>query len=79
MSFIPYSCQNIDDDDIAAVTAVMRSEYLTQGPVIPALEAAFGNQPPLMTAAADALGFAHDGDLSALVASALATIERVAA
>lgn len=45
----------------------------------PALEAAFGNQPPLMTAAADKLGFAHDGDLSALVASALASIERDAA
>ena len=44
MSFIPYSCQNIDDDDIAAVTAVMRSEYLTQGPVIPALEAAFAER-----------------------------------
>lgn len=41
MSFIPYSCQNITDDDIAAVTAVLRSEYLTQGPSVPALEAAF--------------------------------------
>jgi UDP-4-amino-4,6-dideoxy-N-acetyl-beta-L-altrosamine transaminase len=40
-SFIPYSCQNIDDDDIAAVTAVLRSDYLTQGPATPALEAAF--------------------------------------
>ncbi len=42
----------------------------------PALEASFGNQPPLTTAAADALGFAHDGDMPTLVASALATIER---
>ena len=41
MAFIPYSCQNITDDDIAAVTAVLRSEYLTQGPTIPAFEAAF--------------------------------------
>lgn len=41
MAFIPYSCQNITDDDIAAVTAVLRSEYLTQGPSVPALEAAF--------------------------------------
>ncbi len=44
-----------------------------------ALEAAFGAQPPLTTEAADALGFAHDGDLNALVASALASIERKSA
>ena len=41
MSFIPYSCQNIDEADIAAVVAVLRSEYLTQGPALPAFEAAF--------------------------------------
>ena len=41
MSFIPYSCQNITDDDIQAVTAVLRSDYLTQGPSIPAFETAF--------------------------------------
>ena len=41
MSFIPYSCQNITDDDIAAVTAVLRSEYLTQGPAVAAFEAAY--------------------------------------
>lgn len=39
--FIPYSCQDITDDDIAAVTAVLRSEYLTQGPAVPAFESAF--------------------------------------
>ncbi len=38
---IPYSCQQITEDDIAAVTAVLRSEFLTQGPVLPAFEAAF--------------------------------------
>lgn len=41
MSFIPYSCQNITDEDVATVTAVLRSEYLTQGPVTPAFEQAF--------------------------------------
>lgn len=41
MSFIPYSCQNISEDDIAAVTAVLRSDFLTQGPAGPAFEAAF--------------------------------------
>ena len=40
----------------------------------PALEAAFGHQPPLATPAADAAGFAHDGSLPALVASALASL-----
>ncbi len=39
--FIPYSRQHITDDDIAAVTAVLRSEFLTQGPELPRFEAAF--------------------------------------
>ncbi len=39
-----------------------------------ALEAAFGAQPALETAAAERAGFAHDGDLATLVSSALATI-----
>lgn len=38
------------------------------------LEAAFAAQPPLATPAAERAGFAHDGDLAKLVASALATI-----
>lgn len=44
MSFIPYSCQNISEDDIAAVTAVLRSEFLTQGPTGPAFEEAFAKR-----------------------------------
>ena len=44
MDFIPYSCQDIDDSDIAAVTAVLRSAYLTQGPEGPAFEAAFAER-----------------------------------
>lgn len=40
----------------------------------PGIEAAFGAQPPLFTPAADALGLAHDGDLAALVAHALADL-----
>ena len=35
---IPYGRQDISDDDIAAVTAVLRSDFLTQGPVIPEFE-----------------------------------------
>lgn len=42
----------------------------------PALEAAFGTQPPLSTPAAERAGFAHDGDISTLVANALAVIAR---
>ena len=40
----------------------------------PAIEAAFGAQPPLSTPAADALGLAHDGTLADLVAHALADL-----
>ena len=39
-----------------------------------ALEVAFASQPPVATPAADRAGFAHDGDLATLVASALSTI-----
>jgi len=44
MSFIPYSCQDVDDADVEAVTRVLRSEFLTQGPTIPAFEAAFAER-----------------------------------
>lgn len=37
---IPYGRQEITDEDIAAVVAVLRSDYLTQGPQVPAFEAA---------------------------------------
>lgn len=37
---IPYSRQDITDADIAAVTAVLRSDYLTQGPAVPRFEQA---------------------------------------
>jgi UDP-4-amino-4,6-dideoxy-N-acetyl-beta-L-altrosamine transaminase len=41
MSFIPYSRQDVTEDDIAAVTAVLRSDMLTQGDEMPAFESAF--------------------------------------
>jgi len=40
----------------------------------PAIEAGFGNQPPLQTPRANALGFRHDGRLERLVAAALSTL-----
>ena len=44
MSFIPYSCQNIDASDIAAVTDTLNSAYLTQGPAVPAFENDFATR-----------------------------------
>lgn len=44
MSAVPYSCQDISDEDVAAVSEVLRSEYLTQGPAITAFEAMFATR-----------------------------------
>lgn len=38
--YIPYGKQNIDQSDIDAVADVLRSDFLTQGPVTPRFEAA---------------------------------------
>src|SRR4051812_28312414 len=38
--FLPYGRQTIDDDDIAAVTAVLRSDFLTSGPEVERFEQA---------------------------------------
>lgn len=40
MERIPYSCQTIEDADVAAVERVLRSAFLTQGPEIPRFEGA---------------------------------------
>ena len=37
---IPYGCQDINQADIDAVVAVLRSEFLTQGPAVPSFEKA---------------------------------------
>lgn len=37
---IPYGRQQIDDEDIQAVVSVLKSDFLTQGPVVPAFESA---------------------------------------
>lgn len=41
---IPYGRQDISEDDIRAVEAVLRSDFLTQGPAIPAFEAAIATR-----------------------------------
>ena len=38
--FLPYGRQTIDEDDIAAVVAILRSDFLTSGPAIEAFESA---------------------------------------
>ena len=38
-TFIPYARQHVDDDDISAVSEVLRSDYLTTGPVVKNFEA----------------------------------------
>jgi UDP-4-amino-4,6-dideoxy-N-acetyl-beta-L-altrosamine transaminase len=40
MGMIPYGRQNISENDIQAVVDVLHSEFLTQGPVVPAFEKA---------------------------------------
>jgi dTDP-4-amino-4,6-dideoxygalactose transaminase len=35
---IPYGKHHIDEDDIQAVVQVLRSDYLTQGPIIEEFE-----------------------------------------
>jgi len=40
LPFIHYSCQQIDEDDIDAIAAVLRSDFLTQGPAIGQFETA---------------------------------------
>ena len=43
MSVIPYGRQDINQADIDAVMAVLRSDFLTQGPVVPAFEKAIAD------------------------------------
>jgi UDP-4-amino-4,6-dideoxy-N-acetyl-beta-L-altrosamine transaminase len=43
MSFIPYGRQDITDADVEAVVEVLRSDFLTQGPRVPAFEKALAD------------------------------------
>lgn len=44
MTFIPYSRQEITEQDLRAVCDALKSEYLTQGPAVPAFERAFAER-----------------------------------
>jgi D-erythronate 2-dehydrogenase len=69
--------QRIRMGDLAAEVARqcgVSPELVTYAPDVE-LEAAFAAQPPLSTTAAEHAGFAHDGDIATLAASALATLE----
>jgi perosamine synthetase len=39
--FIPYGRQTVDEDDVAAVVEVLRSDWLTTGPAVPRFEEVF--------------------------------------
>lgn len=54
-AFLPYGRQSVDDDDVAAVTAVLRGDRLTQGPATEAFENALAR----LTGAAHALSCAN--------------------
>jgi UDP-4-amino-4,6-dideoxy-N-acetyl-beta-L-altrosamine transaminase len=44
VEFLPYGGQSIDDDDVAAVTAALKSDFLTTGPTVAAFEHAFADK-----------------------------------
>jgi len=41
VEFIPYSRQEVSQDDVDAICSVLQSDYLTQGPAVPVFEKAF--------------------------------------
>jgi UDP-4-amino-4,6-dideoxy-N-acetyl-beta-L-altrosamine transaminase len=44
MSLLPYGRQTIEDDDIAAVVAALKADFLTTGPTVDAFEDAFAEK-----------------------------------
>jgi UDP-4-amino-4,6-dideoxy-N-acetyl-beta-L-altrosamine transaminase len=63
---IPYGMQEITDDDVESVISVLKSPFLTQGPVVPAFEAA------LTTYSGSKYGVAVNSATSALHIACLA-------
>ncbi|MBU0726852.1 MAG: UDP-4-amino-4,6-dideoxy-N-acetyl-beta-L-altrosamine transaminase [Alphaproteobacteria bacterium] len=58
VGFLPYGRQTIEDDDIAAVVAALRSDYLTTGPAVDGFEAALCAETGALHAVACANGTA---------------------
>jgi perosamine synthetase len=55
---LPYGRQSVDDDDIAAVVDVLRSDWLTTGPKVPEFERAFAESAGVQEAVAVTSGTA---------------------
>ncbi|MBP2307337.1 UDP-4-amino-4,6-dideoxy-N-acetyl-beta-L-altrosamine transaminase [Azospirillum melinis] len=55
LPFLPYGRQSVDEEDIAAVAAVLRGDWLTQGPTVSAFERALAAR----VGAADAVACAN--------------------
>ena len=55
---LPYGRQTIEDDDIAAVVAALRDDFLTTGPRVEAFERAFAEKVGARHAVACAIGTA---------------------
>ncbi|MBP2316552.1 dTDP-4-amino-4,6-dideoxygalactose transaminase [Azospirillum soli] len=58
LPFLPYGRQAVDEEDIAAVAAVLRGDWLTQGPAVTAFERALAERAGAAEAAACANGTA---------------------
>jgi len=52
MKHVPYSRQTITEADVAAVADILRSDWLTQGPTVPAFEQAFATRHEVANAVA---------------------------
>lgn len=58
LPFLPYGRQTIEDDDVAAVAAALRADFLTTGPTVEAFETAFKHKVGARHAVAAANGTA---------------------
>ncbi len=60
-AWLPYGKQQLDEDDVAAVVAVLRGDWLTTGPAVPAFEAALARvgQAPFAAAVSSGTAALH--------------------
>nr|WP_211113273.1 aminotransferase class I/II-fold pyridoxal phosphate-dependent enzyme [Azospirillum endophyticum] len=58
MPFLPYGRQSVEEEDVAAVAAVLRGDWLTQGPAVAAFERALAGRVGAVDAVACANGTA---------------------